>query len=411
VFHRNDRQTGRGGGTGVYIKRCIDHYALITPAMRNEIEATCVVVRTASSGSLKIVSAYNPPGCHLCDADLDTLLSNTGPTILCGDLNAKHAAWNSRRANAMGTELHGFSLRRNDVCILGPTEPTLYHHRGSLPDVIDIVVTRKLPMTVDLTVLRELSSDHNPVLIQIGGPTHRTTITKKITSWPIFADAIQEELPEVPRINDVRQLEASVDELTSAISRAISRASSEKELKTKNPIQLPLAVRELIREKNRARRRYQHSLDPKDKRAMTALQDEVKSAIREHRNDSWERMLQELDPQDRNFWRFINRFKNRKESALPRPLHGRHGMVFTDEDKAEVLADSLESQCQTVQQNTNDDLIHQVNREVRRTLAENPQTRLRHTTPNEVQKILKELKMRKASGPDGIPNEASSCFP
>jgi hypothetical protein len=140
VFHRNDRQTGRGGGTGVYIKRCIDHYALITPAMRNEIEATCVVVRTASSGSLKIVSAYNPPGCHLCDADLDTLLSNTGPTILCGDLNAKHAAWNSRRANAMGTELHGFSLRRNDVCILGPTEPTLYHHRGSLPDVIDIVI-------------------------------------------------------------------------------------------------------------------------------------------------------------------------------------------------------------------------------------------------------------------------------
>jgi retron-type reverse transcriptase len=144
---------------------------------------------------------------------------------------------------------------------------------------------------------------------------------------------------------------------------------------------------------------------------MTALQDEVKSAIREHRNDSWERMLQELDPQDRNFWRFINRFKNRKESALPRPLHGRHGMVFTDEDKAEVLADSLESQCQTVQQNTNDDLIHQVNREVRRTLAENPQTRLRHTTPNEVQKILKELKMRKASGPDGIPNEALKLLP
>jgi len=312
--------------------------------MRNEIEATCVVVRTASSGSLKIVSAYNPPGCHLCDAD--TLLSNTGPTILFGDLNAKHAAWNSRRANAMGTELHGFSLRRNDVFILGPTEPTLYHHRGSQPDIIDIVVTRKLPTTVDLTVMRELSSDHNPVLIEIGGPNQQTIITKKITSWPLFADAIQEELPEVPRINDIRQLEAAVDELTSAISRAMERASSDKELKNKNPILLPLAIRELIREKNRARRRYQHSLDPKDKKVMTALQEEVKSAIREYRNDCWEQMLQELDPQDRNFWRFINRFKNRKESAPPRPLHGRHGMVFTDEDKTEVLADSLENQCQ-----------------------------------------------------------------
>jgi endonuclease/exonuclease/phosphatase family metal-dependent hydrolase len=200
AFYRNDRQTGRGGGTGIYVKRCIDHHALDTPALRKNIEATCVAIQTNTLGTLKIVSAYNPPGCHLKDTDLDALLNSTGPVILGGDLNAMHAAWNSRRENAIGRELQNYALRRNDTFILGPTEPTLYHSSGHMPDVIDIVVHRRLNANVEVTTLIELSSDHNPVLIEIGGPSDCRTTTKKVTCWPRFAELILDELPSVPSI-------------------------------------------------------------------------------------------------------------------------------------------------------------------------------------------------------------------
>jgi retron-type reverse transcriptase len=379
--------------------------------MTNQIEATCLVINTSNAGALTIAAIYNPPACHLLDKDLDALLTSPGPTILCGDFNAKHAAWHSRRCNPSGKELHSYASRHQDVFVKGPTEPTLYHAASYLPDVIDIIVYKNLNLNIDLTTLKELSSDHNPVLIEIGAPTRPRTTTTKNTSWPIFTDAIQKLLPQVPKILDNDQLETAIDNLTSAISQAIDRATTHKTTTFANPTQLPLAVRELIREKNRARRRYQRSLDPRDKTIMTALQNDVKRAIREHRNSAWEDMLQSLDPQDRNYWRFIDRFKNRKDSTPSLPLHGRHGLVFSDEDKAEVLADSLASQCRTVQENTNDDLIRLVHREVRRTLADDPHTRLRHTNPGEVQQIIKQLKKRKAPGPDGIPNEALKSLP
>jgi hypothetical protein len=137
---------------------------------------------------------------------------------------------------------------------------------------------------------------------------------------------------------------------------------------------------------------------------MNALQNQAKRAIRDHRNECWKAKLLSLDPEDRNFW-------SRKDAAPPRPLHGTHGLVYTAVEKAEVFADSLERQCREVEDNTNDNLVRQVKRHLRQTINDKPITRLKFTSPKEIQTILKNLKIGKAPGPDGITNTALRLLP
>ena len=56
--HRNDRLTGRGGGTAIYVKNNLDHYEVPLPVL--EIETTAIVVNTLQ-GQLAIISCYNSP--------------------------------------------------------------------------------------------------------------------------------------------------------------------------------------------------------------------------------------------------------------------------------------------------------------------------------------------------------------
>lgn len=44
-------------------------------------------------------STYLPPNKELNKENITSLIEDTTPTIICGDLNAKHEDWNSRTKN------------------------------------------------------------------------------------------------------------------------------------------------------------------------------------------------------------------------------------------------------------------------------------------------------------------------
>ncbi|KFM68468.1 putative RNA-directed DNA polymerase from transposon X-element, partial [Stegodyphus mimosarum] len=97
----------------------------------------------------------------LNSSDLDIFNSITIPSIIAGDLNAKHISWNSRRNNQNGNFLYKYSLL-NDIKIFGPNDPTRYDYHGSA-DVLDITITKNFQQIPYLSVHNQLNSDHLPV--------------------------------------------------------------------------------------------------------------------------------------------------------------------------------------------------------------------------------------------------------
>ncbi|GLV34057.1 hypothetical protein CBL_05077 [Carabus blaptoides fortunei] len=106
--YRNDRQRGPGGGTAILVKRSINHYRNPTPTLIN-LEATTINLELPNNKQVILTAVYNPPDRRIVESDLDQILDKTNPTIVAGDLNAKHQSWNSRTGNQNGKFLKTYA--------------------------------------------------------------------------------------------------------------------------------------------------------------------------------------------------------------------------------------------------------------------------------------------------------------
>ena len=87
------------------------------------------------------------------------------PVLLAGDLNPQNVDWNSRLTRRRGKLLRDYA-DENSCLIFGPDTPTTNPYSPSAtPDVLDIAVSKDVPLHVYLTSCCVLSSDHLPVLI------------------------------------------------------------------------------------------------------------------------------------------------------------------------------------------------------------------------------------------------------
>lgn len=405
ALYRTDRENRRGGGTAIYVRASIDHYP-VTLSDLQDLEATAVVINTATNGPIRFISAYHPPQRRLCECDLDAVLDSDSPTIIAGDLNAKHTDWNSRSTNTKGRVLQKYADDK-DIVIMGPDEPTHFATCGT-SDVLDIAILKGVSLPCRITTVNELDSDHNPVFLFLGDADHEEDLVERTrTCWPAFADHLQETLPRITPIRTVGQLEEAVDTLTSAIKHSLT-ATSRRHRAPRHHMQIPDELKELIAEKNQARRRYQRSWDPLDRSIRDRLRMEVKEALQELRNAAWEAKLDSLEDDDRSYWRMAKALRN-KSAHMP-PIHGENGVVFSVPEKAEAFADSFERQCTPNFVGADLDHIELVEAEVRRKLRDHG-GHLRPTNPAEVKNRIQLTNVRKASGPDGINNKVLQQLP
>ena len=92
------------------------------------------------------------------------------------------------------------------------------------------------------------------------------------------------------------------------------------------------------------------------------------------------------------------------------PLVTPGGIAISDYEKAEALADSLETQFHPVTDPSDPTVIEMVDMALRAyflTPASEPEL----TNPDEVQEASRSLKVNKAPGPNGIPNRALKHLP
>ncbi|GJQ65109.1 hypothetical protein Trydic_g7254 [Trypoxylus dichotomus] len=397
--YRTDRENARGGGTAILVKSTIEHHADLALDLTN-IEATAVTVNLAT-GPVKLVAAYKAPNRQLLEDDLSEIFDTRGAVILAGDLNAKHPSWNSRRTNASGTCLRRFA---DDLHLLvdATAEPTIYPHNGQ-PDVLDIVVMKDVAQFHQLTVLNELSSDHNPVLLQLGqaAPEDEEPRMRQTVSWPAFANHLSAHIGPITAIGDPIELEAAVRQVTERVADSVRYATNTTRAVDDRAF-IPREVRDLIREKNRLRRQWQRTLNPATKAEYNRTARRTKIALDEFRNNRWGDFMERASESPSEFWRAVKALKGQRVPVPP--IHGARGVAFTTEDKAEAFAETLERQCSPVYENVDVDRIGRIHRQVRDLLTaeEDDEEPIRPTSPEEVIAIVKSFRPTKAPGPDGV---------
>lgn len=408
-FYRNDRVGARGGGTAIFVRTSLDHYEDLLPPLEH-LEATAIVVRTMS-GRVRLVAAYNPPNRRLLERDLTGALDTDKGVIIAGDLNAKHPAWNSRIANANGKILRSFT-EESGILVDAPADHTFYPSNAEQrSDVLDLVVIKDIRLVHRVTTLNELSSDHLPVLLQLGDvPDVSVPVERSTVSWPAFTDHMQHNMGPIQPIRNAQELEEAVERFTVAVGESLRYATNKIPIKDRRWV-LPAPIRELMRERDRVRRTYQRNWDPDLKRRYNRLRDQVRKELAEFRNASFDAKLDALNTEnDRSCWKIVKALKG----SAPRmpPIHGETGMAFTLEEKAEAHADNLETQCSPLCVDEEDeDFIDRIERVVSRRLRNEDRQHIEHASPAEVKEAIARCKSKKAPGPDGIGNAALKALP
>lgn len=138
-----------------------------------------------------VKSVYKPPNTILTSSDLNILTQSSECLISAGDYNAKHLMWFTWTTNPEGTTLFNHD-GRNDYSIVAPDSPTRYQPQpGFRPDVLDIALA-KLPYNIQAINLNELSSDNNPILLDISSSlkTSPPPIITQHVNWVKFSETL-----------------------------------------------------------------------------------------------------------------------------------------------------------------------------------------------------------------------------
>jgi len=265
---------------------------------------------------------------------------------------------------------------------------------------------------VYLTSCSALSSDHLPVIIDT---TCRSSFNRppvrpdfRRTDWANFQTHLEGLVPFDPELHNEMAIDTCVENFSGAVLKALEATTPKCRPRDDPRPSIPAGIQDEIRLKNRLRRQWQITRDPALKAEANRLQRSVSRRLTEWRNDQWSATLESLDPQDQSLWRMTKRLMRVPTPSPPLVTPG--GLALSDPEKAEALADNLETQFQPVADPSVPAVIEMVDVALRSYFI-SPASEPQFTTPEEVHTAIRGLKVSKAPGPNGIPNRVLKHLP
>ncbi|GFX01354.1 uncharacterized protein TNCV_4735951 [Trichonephila clavipes] len=161
------------------------------------------------------------------------------------------------------------------------------------------------------------------------------------TTWSIFTKILAN--PDnffLPTANSTHEIDSQVSNLTDEILNAHASASRPF-YHTEQPY-VQGELKELFKERNKARKTWQHTRHPQHKTELNRLQNAIKRKIYHYRQQAWEDNLSTLNAEDNSLWELRKAF--RKKTSPISALNGPTGIALSDTNKTEVIAHSLEKQ-------------------------------------------------------------------
>lgn len=403
--YRKDRNTTHSsGGVAILIRKSIKHHQSSTPEMIN-IEATTIIVPT-DKHDIKIISAYNPPNKQIRKDDISGLFNNN-PTILLGDLNSKNEIWGCLKTNPNGNKLLKFTSELG-ILISPPEEPT-FQRAGRQPDILDIALILNISADIHHQAINELDSDHLPVITTLCQQAKVNVSNPKLINRPINWDTFRENLDINIKINKPLQTSCDIDSntqhLTESIQDAIKSALAPRNPTKKQPnyaTQLPLYIQKLLKEKHKARRKWQRTRETNIKKRLNQLTRRVKWELDNHRYNSYKMYLSKLNPKDASLWTATKRILKRQDT-IP-PLKIGIAKYETNPEKCTVFAHHFES-CFTSEDEDANKLQDTDPTHKNQNQNQNQINPICPCSPKEIKQIINWLANKKSPGHDLITNK------
>jgi hypothetical protein len=148
-------------------------------------------------------------------------------------------------------------------------------------------------------------------------------------------------------------------------------------------------------------------MDSAQRPEVNRLQRSVIRQLNGWRSDQWSAALEFLDPEEQSICRITKR-----AMRIPTPFSpcSPQRIALLDSEKAEDLADTLETQFQPVVDPSVPAVIEIVDVALR-SYFQAPAREPKLTNPDEIHEAIRSLKFGKAPGPNGISNRALKYFP
>ncbi|GFW16768.1 probable RNA-directed DNA polymerase from transposon X-element [Trichonephila clavipes] len=357
-----------------------------------------------------IGSTYIPPAYdnfRNLGVALDPILNINNITILVGDFNAKHTSWGCPVSDTRGNRLHHYIIN-NSIEVLALPTPTRFGIASA--SIIDYALIKNLNWPCNIDSISELSSDHNPIKLHFPRTTKFELPPPQLnTNWNVFTKTLANtENLHLPQASSTLEIESQVRELSSEILNAHVKAS--RPMTHSEPPYAQGELKHLLRERNKARKLWQFTRFPQHKTELNRLQNKIKRKVGQYRQQVWEEHLTSLDAEDGSLWGTARAF--RKKASPISALNGPNGIAFSDSNKTDLIAQSLESQFQLndIHNPQKDQIIASIvdayiNDHTNTTDAIPP------ALPSEIINYIKKIKVKKSPGRDGITNKMIKNLP
>ncbi|GFW22521.1 putative RNA-directed DNA polymerase from transposon X-element [Trichonephila clavipes] len=295
-----------GGGTLIMIKNSINHFNTQTPQF-HYTEATIVTINPPNFNPLTIISIYILPSSdnRLFTLDIENLIQINSSCVSFGDFNATHNAWNCSNNSIRGNQLKNFTDIL-DIEIAFPDTPTRFGNNSANTLDFALIINFQYPYTI--LSIPELSSDHNPVILNFSfnKNIHNDNTRAVTTCWSKFSEHIKNNIhvSDFEKITNPNILENKISLFTEAVRSAYEHAS--RPITDKNHTYTPQHIQNLIRQKNKARKTFQNTLNPIHKTNYNRLQKIIKKELKKFSDQIWKIKLEAMNTQDNTLWHIKN---------------------------------------------------------------------------------------------------------
>lgn len=409
VYHTPHPSNKARGGSAVIIRESIEHYEL----MKTQYESMQVTTVSVSTRNrvYRISSIYCPPRHTLRKSDFTDLFKSFGSHfIIGGDFNAKHPFWGSRIISPRGKEL--FEAGRRENCDFHSSgEPTYWPTDNmKTPDLIDFFITKGLSDNyVKVENSHDLCSDHSPVVMTVSKTLVEKLLPPRLTSyktdWEGFQKDLEDRIETQVPLKTPEQLLEEVELYNRNVQQAAWNNTPVVSRTTAKSMNIPLEVRQLVREKRKARKKWQISRYPQDKMVLNRLSNKLKEVIDESKNEAVSTYLQGLTPgkdTDYSLWKVTKGLK-RPVMQVPPIRKENHKWARSNQEKAEIFAEYLEKTFKPHPGQTCDESVS-VNYSSGNMI-------IKQVTLKELKDEIKLLNIKKAPGYDLITGQVLKALP
>lgn len=409
-YHTIHPSNNARGGSGIFIKEHLKHHEDLK-FQTDSIQLASIVVHTMQA-PITIASIYCPPGKRLTEDNLNHIFNVIGNRfIIGGDFNAKHLHWGSRMTTERGKILFK-TLKENNGDFLSTGKPTYWpSDPRKIPDLIDFFIYKNISanyMKIDEHL--DLCSDHTAIVLTISEniitkPNNPVLVNNK-TDWDSFRLNLAEQITLSSPLETEEQIDQALEDLVNAIQKS-AWDNTPQVSKKLHGINYPKEIVALIKEKRRARKKWQNTRYPPDKAIYNKLSEKIRREIQDLKKDSINTFLRELSPDqnsDYSLWKAIKPLK--RPIIQSPPLKDSEGQWIRDNsNKCQVFAKYLSEIFNPNEPDLNEQPLTQIQ-------YQEENYCIPCVTVREVQRTIdKEINPKKSPGYDLITGQVLREFP